>query len=308
MNILVTGGTGTFGYALCRENKRLELGHVFTILSRSELALSRMRLKFPEHRYVIGDVRDFNSMVAIASGHEGVIHAAAMKRIPECERQPEECYKTNVIGSANVLTAARWAAADWCLAISTDKACGAITTYGASKLLMEGLFAGDQATRYSTKPLLVRYGNIVASNGSVIPTWQDCYEKGKYLPITHEDMTRFWMSPTDAVRLVLFRIQVKDYPGILVPKMKALSVVDMVHDLFPGAQTVVSGLRSTEKLHEDLVLPNETCQDMGLFYYLLRGREGELGTSYSSETAPKLAPEEIRSMLDDARGLEELMK
>lgn len=308
MNVLLTGGTGTFGYALCREIQRGSLDFKLTILARSELSLAKMRLRFPEHRYVVGDVRDLSSMMSLIPGHEGIIHAAAMKRIPECERQPDECYKTNVLGSYNVLLAARASGVDWCLGISTDKACGAVTTYGASKLMMEGLFLGEQISRYGTKFLLVRYGNIISSNGSVLPLWESQNSLGKRLTITNTEMTRFWMSPSEAIRLVLRRVEMRDYQGILVPKMKSMSIVDMAQALFPDTGFEVVGLRSTEKLHEDLVLPNEMCDDMGLFHYMVRGARGDPGLSYSSRSASKLIAPELKIILQDALDLEEIMR
>lgn len=302
-NIVITGGSGTLGHAICRQAAREGWSCKFTILSRSELALSRMKTLYPKHRYVVGDVRDIRSLYATFVGHDGVIHGAAMKRIPECEVHPDECMKTNVEGSYNVILAAQAAGVEWCLGISTDKACAAITTYGASKLLMEGLFNADRWVGINL--LLLRYGNVVASNGSVVPLWEQQHKQGLPLTITDRSMTRFWLSPTDAVNLIVERVHTRHTPGVLVSKVKSASIAELAKALFPGCNLLETGLRSVEKIHEDLVSPFEECYDEGKYFWI--GTSGCRGTSYTSEKAERLTVEEFRNMLRDAEDLESHM-
>src|SRR5437762_5723777 len=181
-NILITGGSGTLGHAIVRTAERDNWPCTFTIYSRSELRQAQMRQKHPHLRYVLGDVRDAERLYWLAIGHDTIIHAAAMKRIPECEAQPWVCYETNVFGASSVVRAAQMAGVKRVIGISTDKACRAVTAYGASKLAMEKLFqAQPEGGPVFT---LVRYGNVVASNGSVIPTWRKQASEGKPLTIT----------------------------------------------------------------------------------------------------------------------------
>jgi len=305
-NILITGGTGTLGHAICRQARLEAWDCRFTILSRSELNLARMAIVFPEHRYVMGDVRDADSLGASFTGHDGVIHAAAMKRIPECEQRPDECWKVNVQGSHNVLRAAQKANVEWCLGISTDKACAAVTCYGASKLMLECLFKSAWTESFKTKALLLRYGNVVASNGSVVPIWAKQAEEGKPLTVTSTEMTRFWLSPSDAVRLIVERVKHKYQMGILVPKVKSLGIHHLARALHPNSEIREIGLRSTEKIHEDLVALNELSREARDFYII--DSEGIPGTSYTSNNAERLEIDEFMSILDDAIHLESMMR
>jgi UDP-N-acetylglucosamine 4,6-dehydratase/5-epimerase len=293
-NILITGGSGTLGHAIVRTAEAENWDCTFTIYSRSELRQAQMRQQHPRLRYVLGDVRDAERLSAAVAGHDLVIHAAAMKRIPECEAQPIECYWTNVFGSMNVIRACQAANVARCIGISTDKACRAVTAYGASKLAMEKLFQAqdDRATIFS----LVRYGNVVASNGSVIPFWRALAEQGKPLPITDKRCTRFWMAPSDAVRLIVWASEA--LPGtIAVPKMGALSLLEMADIIAPGSAVVEAGLRSCEKIHEDLVHEDELVTDLPRTYAVGRGA---LGHRYTSDTAPRLSRTAFLAMLDEA--------
>ena len=295
-NILITGGSGTLGHAIVRTAEREGWDCTFTIYSRSELRLAQMRVKHPQCRYVIGDVRDADALVRSIIGHDMVIHAAAMKRIPECEAQPDECYHTNVIGSMHVVRACQLAGVARCVGISTDKACRAVTAYGASKLAMEKLFQAQQDG--PTIFTLVRYGNVVASNGSVIPLWRDKAARGEPLPITDKRCTRFWMAPSQAVELVALAAEL-DAGELLVPKMGMLSLPQLVHFVAPGAKTIETGLRSCEKLHEDLVHPDELAADH-TDGYIIGGRDGTLGNRYTSNAVLGLTREQFLSMLAEA--------
>lgn len=265
-NVLITGGSGTLGRAIVQWAREKHRNCTFTIYSRSELRQAEMAAEFPNLRYVLGDVRDEAQLRAAVAGHDIVIHAAAMKRLPECEQNPMECIATNVQGSLNVIRACIAGRVPECVGISTDKACAAITTYGASKRMMEGLF--QKHSTYTTKFNLVRYGNVVASNGSVIPLWQRQAREGHPLTLTQGNMTRFWMGKMGAV-VAIDRALSMDAGTISIPKMGALSIREMAEIIAPGAPVMDMGLRSREKVHEDLVHPDEAAVDDGLHYYTI---------------------------------------
>lgn len=293
-NILITGGSGTLGHALARTARTEGWDCRITIYSRSELRQAEMRARYPECRYVLGDVRDYDRLAAAFAGHDLVIHAAAMKRIPECEAQPGECMATNVGGSQNVVRAALAAGVGRVVGISTDKACAAITTYGASKRLMEGLF---QAAHGRTIFTLCRYGNVLASNGSVIPIWRQQAARGEKLTITDRRMTRFWMTERDAVRVI--EDAASALPGsITVPRMGAVLIADMAKWIVPGCETRETGLRSTEKLHEDLVHPCEPAFERANTFVL--HSDGNMGYTYTSETAPQIDRATFLAMLAES--------
>jgi UDP-N-acetylglucosamine 4,6-dehydratase len=303
-NILVTGGSGTLGRAIVRTAERERWDCSFTIYSRSELRQAQMRSKHPHCRYVLGDVRDYDRLAAAVAGHDLVIHAAAMKRIPECEANPAECYATNVQGSINVARACIVAGVKRCVGVSTDKAVRAITCYGASKLALETIFRAQPST--PTIFTLVRYGNVVASNGSVIPLWRQQASEGRPLTITDRRCTRFWMAPSTAVELIVNAAQQDG--GIVVPKMAALSLVEMADIVAPGSDTTETGLRSCEKIHEDLIHEDEPVVDCGTMFMVGAWHDvtthSALGHRYTSDTAPRLSREAFLAMLDEAESYE----
>lgn len=299
-NILITGGAGTLGKALIKTAQDQGWNCRFTVYSRSEYLQAQMRAQYPRVRYVLGDVRDYDRLAAVVAGHNLVIHAAAMKRIPECEANPTECYATNVIGSMNIVRACIENNVARCVGISTDKACQAVTAYGASKLAMEKLFQAQPADGL-TIFTLCRYGNVVASRGSVIPLWRKQASTGEPLTVTDRRMTRFWMSVSDAVNLVIHAAGLG--PGtIAIPKMSALNIVDMAHIIAPRAEIVTTGLRSCEKLHEDLVHTDEQAIEIDGHYYL--HPDGQLGHRYTSEIAPRLSADAFLRMVSEAETYE----
>lgn len=298
-NILITGGSGTLGHAIVRTALAERWDCTFTIYSRSELRQASMRQQYPQLRYVLGDVRDYERLSAAVAGHDLVIHAAAVKRIPEAEQQPVNCYETNVIGSMNVARACIAGGVKRCVGVSTDKACRAITAYGASKLAMEKLFQAqvDKGTTFT----LVRYGNVVASNGSVIPLWRKQAKQGQPLSVTRKDATRFWMGESDVVRVIELATTLGS-AAIAIPKMRSLSLAELAHIVAPGAELQDIGFRSVEKLHEDLVSEDEAALE-GSDYFLL-GRGSGTGFSYTSYDAPRLTPNAFRTMLAEAEAHE----
>lgn len=302
--VLITGGTGTLGKAILTLAEREKWPAEFTIFSRSELQQARMRVRFPHTRYIIGDVRDYERVESAVAGHDVVIHAAAMKRIPECEAAPIECWHTNVIGSANVARACNLMRVPRCIGISTDKACKATTMYGASKLALENIFRHEHRadSRGATVYTLVRYGNVVASRGSVIEKWREQYAAGLPVTITDGDMTRFWMSPFDAVRLVEEASDAK-HGQIIVGRCRAMSIMELKNAVVGrGATFHYSGLRSVEKQHEDLVHEGEGAFTLPDVYIL--DASGQLGISFSSDKAERLTADALHLMLADAESLE----
>lgn len=294
-NILITGGSGTLGHAIVRTARAEGWDCTFTIYSRSELRQAQMRQAYGDLRYTLGDVRDYDRLAAAVAGHDLVIHAAAVKRIPEAEAQPINCYETNVIGSMNVARACNAGGVKRCVGVSTDKACRAITAYGASKLAMEKLFQSQQGPCTFT---LVRYGNVVASNGSVIPLWCQQAKAGQPLTVTDPEMTRFWMAESDAVR-VIGEAAKCDAGTIVVPQMRSLSIAELAQIIAPNTPIRTLGLRSTEKRHEDLIHVDEPADDPNGDYFYLGPRS--IGSmSYTSYDAPRLSPSAFRAMLAEA--------
>lgn len=299
-NILITGGSGTLGHAIVRASIAERWDCAITVYSRSELRQAQMRQTYGQLRYVLGDVRDYERLSASVAGHDVVIHAAAVKRIPEAEQQPVNCYETNVIGSINV---ARACVAGWvkrCIGISTDKSCRAITAYGASKLAMEKLFQAQPEG--STIFTLCRYGNVVASNGSVIPLWRQQARHGGPLTVTSATATRFWMGERDAVNIIQ-QAAGAAHGTITVPKMRSLTLEELAHIIAPGAELKEIGFRSIEKLHEDLVSTDELSSDAG-DVFILGLPHGTTGNRYASYDAPRLLPAAFRAMLAEAEAHE----
>ncbi len=306
-NVLLTGGSGTLGRAMLLVAQRENWPAQFTVFARSEGRLARLRRAFPSVRTIVGDVRDSVSVSGAVAGHDIVVHMAAMKRIPECEEYPHECIATNVQGTENVLRACTVSGVYDVVVISTDKACQAATVYGASKLLLEGLMAAYARDYRRTGVCFhgVRYGNVIASNGSVVQLWMEQHEARTALTVTDIDMTRFWMSPFDAVHLI---VQARGQPSgvLVVPKMKSLKIVDMAHMLYPDDYINVIGLRSNEKVYEDLVHPYEVAEDVGEHFHILLGnkRAKTTGLVYHSLMCPRLSANELLSMVADAREVE----
>jgi UDP-N-acetylglucosamine 4,6-dehydratase len=294
-NILITGGAGTLGRAIVRTAFARGWLARFTIYSRGELLQAQMRALYPHCRYIIGGVEDYERLEAAMAGHDVVVHAAAMKRVPECEQQPAACYRTNVLGSQNVVRAAIATGIKRCIGISTDKACRAITAYGASKLAMEKLFLAQEEG--PTLFNLVRYGNVVASRGSVIPLWRQQAEAGQPLTVTDPEATRFWMSESDAVSLIAHAAKLQA-GTISVPKMGALSLAEMARIIAPGCELKTIGWRSTEKLHEDLVAEDECCSET-FDHYILHSA-GSTRVSYTSANARRLGADEFERMVEEA--------
>lgn len=254
-SILITGGTGSFGHKytenlLSRYNpKRL------IIYSRDELKQFEMQQKFnaPCMRYFIGDVRDKDRLTRAMQGVDYVIHAAAMKQVPAAEYNPTECIRTNIDGAENVINAAIDNSVSKVIALSTDKAANPVNLYGATKLASDKLFVAANNMVGSGKPRfsVVRYGNVVGSRGSVVPFFEKLIAEGTdHIPVTHTDMTRFWITLQQGVDFVLKNFERMLGGEIFVPKIPSIRITDLAEAMAPGVPIKIVGIRPGEKLHE----------------------------------------------------------
>ncbi|MBN2752900.1 MAG: UDP-N-acetylglucosamine 4,6-dehydratase (inverting) [Rhodospirillaceae bacterium] len=258
--VLVTGGTGSFGRAFVRYVLKHYQPKRLIVFSRDEQKHFDMAQEFnPEQypcmRYFIGDVRDYDRLEMAMRGVDIIIHAAAMKHVPAAEYNPFECIRTNVHGAENVVRAALACQVKRVIALSTDKACSPINLYGASKLASDKIFVAANNLRgdHGASFAVVRYGNVIGSNGSVLPFFKkllanNCTE----LPITDERMTRFWITLTQGVRFVLSSAEMMHGGEIFIPKIPSMTVVDLAHYLAPNKPFKVIGIRPGEKLHETM--------------------------------------------------------
>ena len=255
-SILITGGTGSFGHRYAKTLlERYDLKKLI-IFSRDELKQYEMEMKFQQHRkkmrFFIGDVRDGERMKEAMRGIDIVIHAAALKQVPAAEYNPMECIKTNVHGAENVIQAALANNVGKVIALSTDKAANPINLYGATKLASDKLFvAANNMSGGRTKFSVVRYGNVVGSRGSVVPLFEKLISEGAdHLPITHEEMTRFWITLQEGVDFVLKDMERMQGGEIFVPKIPSVRIVDLAKAMAPDLPMKIIGIRPGEKLHE----------------------------------------------------------
>ena len=262
--ILITGGTGSFGQKFTEILfKKYEPKKVI-IFSRDEFKQHEMSKKFPgtkfKIRYFLGDVRDKNRLERAFENVDYVIHAAALKQVPALEYNPMEAVKTNIIGANNIADAAIDKNVKKVIALSSDKAVNPINLYGATKLVAEKIFIdanayGGNRTRFS----VVRYGNVVASRGSVIELYLDLRQKGiTEFPITDRRMTRFWMTLEESAGLVLKALEETEGGEIFLPKIPSMRLVDLAKAIEPGCTFKVIGIRPGEKINEVLVSEDES--------------------------------------------------
>ncbi len=256
--ILITGGTGSFGkrfvsYLLAESKPKRVI-----IYSRDELKQFEMQQQFnaPCMRYFIGDVRDNERLKIAMKGVDYVVHAAALKQVPAAEYNPNECIKTNINGAQNVIDAAIANDVSRVIALSTDKAANPVNLYGATKLASDKLFvaanniSGASGPRFS----VVRYGNVVGSRGSVVPFFRKLLSEGcDELPVTHPEMTRFWITLDEGVEFVVKNFSRMQGGEIFVPKIPSIRITDLVVAMSGKADFKVVGIRPGEKLHEVMV-------------------------------------------------------
>jgi len=254
-DILITGGTGSFGkkyteILLSKYNPRRII-----IYSRDELKQFEMQQSYnaPCMRYFIGDVRDVERMKEAMDGVDYVIHAAALKQVPAAEYNPMECIRTNISGAESVIKAALATEVEKVIALSTDKAANPINLYGATKLASDKLFvaANNMVGRRKTRFSVVRYGNVVGSRGSVVPFFAKLIKEGaKELPITHPDMTRFMITLEQGVNFVLKNFERMQGGEIFVPKIPSMKMTELAKAMAPHLPQKIIGIRPGEKLHE----------------------------------------------------------
>lgn len=277
-SILITGGTGSLGKHLTKNilSKYPNINRL-VIYSRDEQKQFQMAQdypdsKYPSMRYFIGDVRDFERLKKAMKGIDYVIHAAAMKHVPIAEYNPMECVKTNVLGAENVVNACLETDVERVVALSTDKACAPINLYGATKLCSDKLFVAANNIRgnKNIKFSVVRYGNVMGSNGSVIPFFKAKKSEG-VLPITDPNMTRFNISLQEGVEMVLHALEASFGGEIFVPKIPSYKITEVAKAIGPECELKIIGIRPGEKVHEEMITASDsfTTYDLGKYYAIL---------------------------------------
>lgn len=320
--ILVTGGTGSFGKCFSRYVLTHYEPKKIIIYSRDEFKQWVMADEFKEYadklRFFIGDVRDAERLKRACEGVDYIIHAAALKQVPACEYNPNEAIKTNIHGAMNVIDAALDCGVSRVVALSTDKAVNPVNLYGGTKLVSDKLFvaanayAGSKDINFS----IVRYGNVAGSRGSVIPVFRKVIEEGgTEMPVTDVRMTRFWISLTQGVELVIKALAEAKGGETFISKIPSFKVTDLAEAMLPGCTIKETGIRPGEKLHEIMVTPEDSHTtyeyDKHFIVYPqmtwndrqqpdLSGKKVEEGFSYSSGTNTEwLSVEDIRTLLKD---------
>lgn len=271
--VLVTGGTGSFGKKFIRKALELNVKKII-VFSRDELKQYEMKQEFQDKRirFFIGDVRDKDRLYRAFDGVDIVIHAAAMKHVDACEYNPFEAVKTNIHGAQNIVEAAIDRGVEKVIALSTDKACSPVNLYGATKLASDKLFiaanayVGEKKTRFS----VVRYGNVVGSRGSVVPFFQKVRHTGR-VPITDERMTRFWITLEQGVQFVLDNLGRMQGGEIFVPKIPSMNIMDLAKAIAPECEIDVIGIRPGEKLHEAMIMEDDSRHTLEFeTYYVIQ--------------------------------------
>ncbi len=262
--ILITGGTGSFGKAFTKEILKLYKPKKLIIYSRDEYKQFVMQKEFSQFdsvlRFFIGDVRDKDRLYRALDGVDIVIHAAALKQVPTAEYNPIEAIKTNIYGAENLIDASIDLGVEKVVALSSDKAVNPVNLYGATKLVSDKLFVAGNAYvgKKNTKFCVVRYGNVAASRGSVIPYFKSLIDQGKKeLPITDFEMTRFWISLEQGVKLVFKAIKEANGGEIYVAKIPSFKIVDLAKAMCEDCILKEVGIREGEKLHEVMITPED---------------------------------------------------
>lgn len=256
-NILITGGTGSFGKQYTKTLLERYKPQKIVIFSRDELKQYEMTQVYnqPCMRYFLGDVRDESRLKEATNGIDYIIHAAALKQVPAAEYNPTECIKTNIYGAQNVIAAALANGVEKVIALSTDKAANPINLYGATKLASDKLFvaannmAGSRKTRFS----VVRYGNVIGSRGSVVPFFKKLIKEGaREIPITDIEMTRFMITLQQGVDFVLKNFERMKGGETFIPKIPSMKIIDVANALAPNLPHKIIGIRPGEKIHETM--------------------------------------------------------
>lgn len=320
--VLITGGTGSFGKCFTRYVLTHYEPKKIIIYSRDEFKQWMMAEEFKEYaeklRFFIGDVRDVERLRRACEGVDYIIHAAALKQVPACEYNPNEAIKTNIHGAMNVIDAALDMGVRKVVALSTDKAVNPVNLYGGTKLVSDKLFVAANAY-VGTKDInfsIVRYGNVAGSRGSVIPFFHKLIKEGaNELPITDLRMTRFWISLTQGVELVIKALAEANGGETFISKIPSFKITDLAEAMLPGCKIKETGIRPGEKLHEIMVTTEDSATtyeyDRHFIVYPqmiwnnrqqpdLSGTKVEEGFHYSSDSNTEwLGVEKIRTLLKD---------
>lgn len=300
--ILITGGAGTLGTEIIRRAMEHEWGAHITIFSTDTLKHHAIKRLFPEVHCVVGDVRDPVTVYNAMAGHNIVVHTAAVKHIPDSEVNPTDTFEINVTGSRIILDAAIQHGIDRVIGISTDKACHPANAYGATKYLMEKIFQEYSRLPVHTKFHLVRYGNVLESTASVIEVWKAQIERGETPTITDPEMTRFWLSPAHAAKIVEDCLELES-GEIYVPKLKSLSIQQLFDYTIGEHGNRQVPMRPGEKKHETLVSLEEAefVRSHDDFFVVrpttTQRVVTELGIPFTSENAERLTREELAELL-----------
>ncbi|WP_129738509.1 nucleoside-diphosphate sugar epimerase/dehydratase [Massilimicrobiota timonensis] len=334
--LLITGGTGSFGNAVLNRFLETDIKEI-RIFSRDELKQDNMRheyqAKYPDTfyklKFYIGDVRDINSIKNAMHGVDYIFHAAALKQVPSCEFFPIEAVKTNVLGTENVLTAAIECGAKKVVCLSTDKAAYPVNAMGTSKAMMEKVIVAKSRTvdPEKTSIMCTRYGNVLASRGSVVPLFINQIKEGNDLTVTEPSMTRFVMTLEEAVDLVLFAFEHGESGDIFVQKAPACTIDVLAHavkDLFNVDNEIkVIGIRHGEKMYETLLTDEECAHaiDMGNFYkvpadkrdlnydkYFSEGMKESKLTQFNSNNTRLMTLEEVKNKLLEVKLVKDELK
>ena len=317
-NILITGGTGSFGHQMIIELMKYK-PKLIRIFSRDEDKQHNLKQELLESpildkiQFVIGDVRDYDRMYSVTKDMDIIFHAAALKQVPSVEAHPYEAVKTNIIGAYNVVTAAVARKVSKVIAVSTDKAVKPVNAMGMTKALQEKLILSDEITKDKTTFCCVRYGNVLGSRGSVIPLWDKRLEQNKPLPITHPDMTRFVLTLTQAIDLVFYSLKNGKGGEIFVKKAPATKMVNLARayaELKTGKKNYpleYIGIRAGEKINEVLVSEEEMRRVSEKKDHFVIKRESLIDksflkkstklTEYGSGTITPLNIEELKSLM-----------
>ena len=317
-NILITGGTGSFGHQMIIELMKYK-PKLIRIFSRDEDKQHNLKQELLESpildkiQFVIGDVRDYDRMYSVTKDMDIIFHAAALKQVPSVEAHPYEAVKTNIIGAYNVVTAAVARKVSKVIAVSTDKAVKPVNAMGMTKALQEKLILSDEITKDKTTFCCVRYGNVLGSRGSVIPLWDKRLEQNKPLPITHPDMTRFVLTLSQAIDLVFYSLKNGKGGEIFVKKAPATKMVNLARayaELKTGKKNYpleYIGIRAGEKIDEVLVSEEEMRRVSEKKDHFVIKRESLIDksflkkstklTEYGSGTITPLNIEELKSLM-----------
>jgi FlaA1/EpsC-like NDP-sugar epimerase len=304
--VLITGGTGSLGNALVR--RLLSEGARVTVFSRDEKKQYDMKKVFPDIEYVIGDVKNYHSIRDAVRDKDIVIHAASLKYVNIGELQPNEYAMSNVVGTINTVNAVlEERTIEHCVGISTDKACMPVNAYGLTKALLEKIMLeanSRQGEKGSTVFNVARYGNVIGTNGSVVPFWKERRDKGLSLPVTNPDMTRFFFTLDEAVDLIFYCLSIES--GLIVSKaMKSVTLGELAEAMKGSSEVELVGERPGEKYDEMLLSPEEMSKSIknGLYFVYNPNAQNipvkDFPEGYGSSNCERLTESELTGMLKE---------